>query len=191
MATPRNYDNKLILMIKIPLIDLNSSMTLYKIYNLPIYHHDIGKSLIYRIEGNNLVITKDNTYATILSDSDLIKCTLAQGHFCSLNTVLYYLETNPTCLTASFLKDNSKIDKQCKLAVSNMDGPQANYLDQGIWAISLTEEAQMEIKCSDHTHVKTVKPPMTLINLQPACCQGFHVSLQAANIHVPTCPQWF
>ena len=45
MATPRNYDNKLILMIKIPLIDLNSSMTLYKIYNLPIYHHDIGKSI--------------------------------------------------------------------------------------------------------------------------------------------------
>ena len=44
MATPMNHDNKLILMIKIPQIDLNSSMTLYKIYNLPIYDHDIGKS---------------------------------------------------------------------------------------------------------------------------------------------------
>ena len=106
------------------------------------------------------------------------------------------------CLTSLFLKGNSKIDKQCKLAVSNINEPQANYLDQDIWAISVTEETQMDVKCSNHTHVKTIKPPMTLINLQPACSafspkiklpayfkpysQGFHVTLQAANIHVPT-----
>ena len=74
-----NHENKLVLMIKIQLIDLESSLTLYKIYNLPIYHKDIGKSLIYQIEGNNLAITNNNKYATILSDSDFIKCTLAQG----------------------------------------------------------------------------------------------------------------
>ena len=66
----------------------------------------------------------------------------------------------------------------------------------------------MEVKYSDHTHVKTITPPMTLINLQPACSafspkiklppdfkqysQGFHVTLQAANIHIPTlCPNDF
>ena len=73
------------------------------------------------------------------------------------------------CLTALFLKDNSKIDKQCTLDVSNINGSQANHLDQGILAISITEEPQMEVKCSDHTHVKTMKPPMTPINLQTAC----------------------
>ena len=52
------------------------------------------------------------------------------------------------------------------IAVSNINGPQANYLDQDIWAISVTEETQMEIKCSGHTQVNTIKPPMTLINLQ-------------------------
>ena len=60
----------------------------------------------------------------------------------------------------------------------------------------------MEIKCSDHIHITTIKPPMTLINLQSACSafapkiklppyfkqysQGFHIKLQAANIHVLT-----
>ena len=34
-ATPMNHDNKIILMIKIPLIDLDSGMTLYKIYISP------------------------------------------------------------------------------------------------------------------------------------------------------------
>ena len=43
------------------------------------------------------------------------------------------------CLTALFLKDNNKIQNQCTLAVSNIIGPQANYLDQGNWAISKTE----------------------------------------------------
>ena len=59
----------------------------------------------------------------------------------------------------------------------------------------------MEIKCQEYTHVRTIKPPMTLINLQPAnsafspqiklppyfkqCSRGFHLALQAANIHIP------
>ena len=81
-VTPISHDNKIILMIKIPLIDLDSSMIVYRVYNLPIFHHEISKSLIYNIEGNNLTVTKDNKYATILSDTGFIKCTLAQGHFC-------------------------------------------------------------------------------------------------------------
>ena len=35
-VTPITHDNKLILIIKIALIDLDSTMTLYKIYNFPI-----------------------------------------------------------------------------------------------------------------------------------------------------------
>ena len=141
-------------MIKIPLIDLDSSMTLYKIYNLPVFHPEISKSLIYNIERNNLAVTKHNEYATILSDTEFIKCTLAQGHFCNLNIALNHIDSNPMCLTALLLKDNNKIQNQCKLAVTNLTGAQTNYLDQGNWAISVTEPTQMEIKCSDHTHIK-------------------------------------
>ena len=72
-----SQSNKLVLMIKISLIDLDPSMTLYKIYNLPIFHHEIGKSLLYKAEGNNLAVTKDNKYATILSDTEFIQCILA------------------------------------------------------------------------------------------------------------------
>ena len=59
----------------------------------------------------------------------------------------------------------------------------------------------MEIKCSDHTHIKTLQPPITLINLKPACSafshliklllyfkqyyKGFHVALREANLHLP------
>ena len=85
-----------------------------------------------------------------------------------------------------------------------MTGPQANYLDQGKWAISVTEPTQMETKCSDHTYIKTLQPPINLFNLQPACnaffpliklppyfkqySKGFHVALGDANLHLPKFP---
>ena len=59
----------------------------------------------------------------------------------------------------------------------------------------------MEIKYTDHIHVKIIHPSITLINLQPFCSafspqiilppyfkqysKGFHVALQAANLHLP------
>ena len=142
-------------MIKIPLIELDSSMTLYKIYNLPIFHHEISKSLISNTEENKLAVMKDNKYATILSETEFIKCTLAQGHFCNLNTALNHIDSNLMCLTAIFLKDKNKIKNQCKLSVTNITGPQANYLDWGNWVISVNDPTQMEIRYSDHTHIKT------------------------------------
>ena len=79
-------------------------MTLYKVYNLPIYNPTIGKSLKYNLEGSNLTVTKDNNYVTILSEAEFIQCTLAQGHLCSLNTALYHVDYSKLCLVAMFPK---------------------------------------------------------------------------------------
>ena len=59
-------------MIRIPLIDLDSGMNLYKIYNLPIYNHHNGITLKHQFEGTNLDITNDNKYTTTLSDLNLL-----------------------------------------------------------------------------------------------------------------------
>ena len=156
---------KLILMIRIPLLDTDSAMTLYKIYNLPIYNPTIGKSLSYDLGGSNLAITKDNSYVTILTEAEFIRCTLAQGHFCSLNTALYHIDYSRWCLVAMFLKQNNRINKDCQLTITNITGPQAIYLDQGLWAISVDKPTQMEIRCPKVTQVKSLKPPITLVNL--------------------------
>ena len=74
-------DSQLILMIRIPLLDTDSTMTLNKVYNLSIYNPTMGKSLSYQLEGSNLAITKDNIYISILTEAEFIQCTLTQGHF--------------------------------------------------------------------------------------------------------------
>ena len=59
----------------------------------------------------------------------------------------------------------------------------------------------MEVKCKDHSCIKTLEPPFTLIKLQPVCSTfssaiklppyfkrystGFHVTLKYANLHIP------
>ena len=200
-VNPVIHGGKLVLMIRIPLIDLDSGMGLYKIYNLSIYKHQIGKSLQYQLEGTNLAITKDNKYATILSDAEFIRCTLADGHFCDLNTGLYHVDTSPWSVTATFFKDNDNISDHCRLALYNITGPQAHYFDQSVWGISVETTTPMEIKCKDHSHIQTLQPPFTLINLQPVCSasssgikllpyftqysQGFYVASKSANFNIP------
>ena len=106
-------------------------MTLYKVYNLPIFNHHIGKSLKYNLEGNYLTITTDRSYATIPSESEVIENTLASGHFCSLRNALYHIHNSGLCLTALFLKNDKMIDANCIMSVTNETGSELIYLDQG------------------------------------------------------------
>ena len=194
-------ENQLILMIKIPLVDIDSTMTLYKTYNLPIFHPDIGKPLAYEPEGSNLAFTQDRNYVTILTESEFIQCTLAQGDFCSLNTALYHIDYSKWCLVAMFLKDNDRINKYCTLTMTNITGPQAMYLDQGSWAISIEKSSQMQIRCPQVTQVKSLKSPITFITLQPAFSgfspevklppyfrqysKGFSIAFNSAHLNIP------
>ena len=164
-VTPLIQDDKLIMMIRIPLIDPKSSMTHFKIYNHPIFKHDIGKSVKYRLEGNSLAVTKYQKYFAILTESNFIRCTLAAGHFCNIDNALYHADSSTWCLPAMYSKNDKLINKYCSLEIINITGPTANYLYQGSWAISVEKPTQMEIRCTAHTHVKTLHPPLTFITL--------------------------
>ena len=136
----------------------------------------------------------------ILSDMEFFKCTLAHGHICALNTGLYHTDTSQWCVTALFFKDTDKISNHCRLTLHNFTGPRTHYLDQGLWAISVEMPIPMKVKYKDHSHIKTLEPPFTLINLQPPCSTfssviklppyfkgystGFYVTLKSANLHV-------
>ena len=56
-------------------------------------------------------------------------------------------------------KQNDKLNKYRPLSITNITGPQAIYLDEGSWAISIEKPTQMEIRCPQVTQVKSLKPP--------------------------------
>ena len=70
-VNPVIHGGTLVLMIRILLHDQDSAMHLCKIYNLPIYNHNIGKSILYVSEGTNLAITKDSKYALFYQTQNL------------------------------------------------------------------------------------------------------------------------
>ena len=126
------------------------------------------------------MITKDNKYAAILSNTEFVKCTLADRHFCALNTGLYHVDTSQWCVTVLFFKDNDKISDHCRLTLYNIIGLQAHYLDQGLWAVSVETPIPMEVKCKDHNHIKTLKPN----SLSSTCNQHAVHSFLLLNFHL-------
>ena len=81
------------------------------------------------------------------------------------------------CLTALYLKKDTAIETNCKLSVSPITKPQAMYLDQDHWAVSVTKTDEMEISCSTNRQVMTLSPLLTIVKLQPAC-SGFSSSIK-------------
>ena len=194
------HDDKILILIKLPLIDHDSSLDLYRIYNLPIFNPSLNKALIYQLEANTLAVSKDGNYATIPTESEFLECTLASGHFCNLRSALYHMQSSKMCIIALFLKDEIAINENCEMKVINITGPVALYLDQGTWAIATTDTEQMKVTCPLQTHVISIEPPLSIV--EPACSafsakfklppyfkkfsQGFTLAMEEANLHTPT-----
>ena len=176
-------------------------MTLYKVYNLPVYHPKLEKSLKYNLEENYLAISKDRNYVTIPSKARFVECTIAQGHFCNIKNALYHVTNSDWCLIALYLKRDTARETNCKLSVSPITKPQVMYLKHRIWAVSITKTDEMEISCITKRQVMTLSPPLTTVKLPPAYSgfsfgiklppyfnqysKGIKVVFQTANLHVP------
>ena len=116
-----------------------------------------------------MAITEDHYYVTISSEAESVECTIYQGHFCNIRNALNHVTNSDWCLTALYLKKDTAIETNCKLSVSPIPKPQAMYLDQGQWAVSVAKADQMEISCSTNRQVMTLSPPLTIVKLQAAC----------------------
>ena len=111
------------------------------------------------------------------------------------------MHSSKLCAISLFLKDKIAISENCEMKVINITGPLALYLDQGTWAIATTDTEQMEVTCPLQKHVISTDPPLSIINLQPACSafsvkfklppyfkkfsQGFPLAIKEANLHTP------
>ena len=103
------------------------------------------------------------------------------------------------CVISVFLKNEIAIDEKCEMKVTNITRLLALYLDEGTWAIATSDTEQMEVACSLKSHVISIDPPLSIINLKSACSafrakfklppyfkkfsQGFPLAIKAANLH--------
>ena len=102
-------EDRLMVIMTIPLIDNSIDMNLYEVHNLPMLHPRLGIQAEYKFEGKYLSILVHGMYATLLHATDIKLCKMSQGHLYMLDHALYPVDCIEWCLYALFINDLDKI----------------------------------------------------------------------------------
>ena len=84
---------------------------------------------------------------------------------CVLNTALYPVEKMEWCVYSLFIKDSELINTHCIGESHTWHANLALNLDSYKWAISSLAAECVQICCLEETHLETIVPSLTLINI--------------------------
>ena len=74
---PIVLEDRLMVVLAIPLIDSSLDVNLYKVHNLPMLHPTLGVQVQYELEGEYLAILVHGMYATIPHVTDIKLCKMS------------------------------------------------------------------------------------------------------------------
>ena len=106
---PIVLEDRLMVVLTIPLIDSSLDVNLYKVHNLPMLHPTLGVQVEYELEGEYLAILVHGMYATKPHATDIKLCKMSQGHLCMLDHALYPVDHVEWCLYTLFTNSLEKI----------------------------------------------------------------------------------
>ena len=166
-------EQKLIMIIDIPLVNSNSRLEIFEIFNLHLtgvkgFDKTTAK---YRIDSKGLAINYGRTEYMLLSAHDLAVCSNLFHSYCELENVRYMAGVNLHCEIALFNGDKKKISQNCAAQIYPTTLlPKLENLRDGHWAISTAEGFKLPISC-DHPSEKTIEinPPVTIFQLNTSC----------------------
>ena len=76
-------NDTLIISIILFLIDNTFNLQLHQVHNIPVVNTMLHKTLTIEIANHYLVITDDEQYYSCPIDTDITKCLVSKGHYCS------------------------------------------------------------------------------------------------------------
>ena len=172
-------DNKILIIISIPLLDQSDVYEIYHAYNLPLplQRHGTNNDVYdivaqYQIEANTLIaINKERTKCVLLTSDETLQCKNPVTGFCSIKSPIYSVNTNKFCITALFMKNAELIGPFCQTTVKMKTIlPLAEYLSDGYWVITTNVNFRFSIVCrKSSTFSIDIKPPLQVIKLDMFC----------------------
>ena len=173
--------NKIIIVLSVPLLEVNSLMEVYEIINIPlpvspdIQIANATKDLtaMYSLETRGLMIDKTRTKYALLSSEELAVCGNPARNYCTPRSPIFPINLSNLCTVNLFLGNQNKIKKYCKTIVSiNTRLPSALYLFDGQWAIASRTDLSFAIVCHDSKRMMqtiTAKAPLDVLRLKQTC----------------------
>ena len=176
-------DDRMLMIIDIPLVNFLQRLQIYKIYNLPIAHPEMyindtspktSKHItaLYEVETNVIGIDTSRSNYVLLHKEEAKACIESNSKFCQITSPTYPINVNKFCVMALFTGKNVK--DLCKAKVRpNSILPMAEHIKNGLWLVSTAVPLEFRITCDNQGILKgrnaRVMPPIGLINLNQSC----------------------
>ena len=163
------FEDYLMLIMTVPLIDQSLHMNLYKVHKLPMLHPMLYVHAQYEVEGSYLARVMEGMFIMLPTALDVRLCLMMNGHLCMSNQALYPVECTNWCIYALFINDKNQIERNSLLRTTNQTINLAYNLDGYLWAISALATQKLQIRCVMETHVITITLPLQIVDIGNGC----------------------
>ncbi|XP_069106680.1 LOW QUALITY PROTEIN: uncharacterized protein [Argopecten irradians] len=182
-------DEQILVVISIPLLDVNGRFDIYKVHSLPvprvspnISSNSIGMTAQYQIESKYIAVNAERTQYMLLSETEGEGCSNSLIKFCKIESPIYPINLANLCVTSLFLKRRDLIKVNCQATVRPHSVlPIAEYVTDGMWVVATQHDLTFTVVCykghekvvSGHKSL-TVHRPMGVVKLDKSCSASNH-----------------
>ena len=140
------YDEMLLCMLHIPLVD---------------------KSKAYSLIHQYLAVSMNKLYVTFPTAEEIFSCRMSIGSFCEINNAIYPTSAIRSCEYVLFMGQSALVKRICKVDLVNFTRDQALSLDSQFWAILTVQPTTMQVNCL--TNYVELQHPLDIIFLEESC----------------------
>ena len=168
-------DNEIRIVLKIPLINTKEEYEVYRIYNLPLpmATKQTNIMLKYTLETDMLMVSKDRSKFSLLTESAFHMCNSFHYRFCNPETAFYQANINRFCVVALFMQNQRDIKTFCKqMVILDQKLPLTSYLSYGLWIVVTNVPLTFTINCQSHkqkTFDIKIESPFGIIKVNNTC----------------------
>ena len=173
---PIVLSDHLVLMMDLPLVDRTAKLQVLRAHPYKILAPDIQKAFSYQLEAPYLALTEDQRFVSLLSEADVVSCTINQAATCRLQVPMYPVKTVNWCILSLLLNHQEKIDRNCKITAVTSDHAVASYLGHQHWIVSGARQEVMHIQCPNHEQRIEIDQQVQIVPL-PNGCSAYSNSL--------------
>ena len=163
------YDEMLLCILHVPLVDRSKTFQVFKIHNLPLPLPPLNKQMRHKLDHQYLAISTDKLYVTFSTVEEIFSCRMSIGSFCEINNAIYPTSTINSCEYTLFMEQQTLVRKLCKVDLVNFTRDQAFSLDLQFWAILTVQPITMQVSCLTKMYYVKLQHPLNIIFLEESC----------------------
>ena len=169
LASAVMYNEMLLGVLHVPLVDKSKTFQVFKIHNLPLPLPSLNKQMRHKLDHQYLAVSTDKLYVTFPTAEEIFSCRMSIGSFCEINNAIYPTSAIRSCEYVLFMEQPALVKRICKVDLVNFTRDQALSLDSQFWVILTVQPTTMQVNCVTKTYYVELQHPVDIIFLEESC----------------------